>query len=345
MKNVNILPSLLVVIFITYGCNSKTEKFQKHRNKIINVEDRIIEIDTDIIFGFSLIYLIDDFLIVSELKPGGNRGIHIFDKNTFKYIKSTAIIGRGPGEVGRTGNVGIDNNSMILWVHDYAKNLLWKFPLDSILNTDLYKPTDSHHINYDLFMERYGFINDSIVIGKAVSILPDHSFIQIMAKLNLNTNKIEPFGYEHSKAVGKKSYSSFSLSLKNNLYVNCYSNSDLMTISDLDGNLKYNVYGPGWLKNKDNKNNYFIGVDLLNNNIIASYLGDVGIYVDEYERLQGNSPTKFLVFDLEGNYKETIETGSGIQFFCVDEENDRIIVYFEDRENPLGYFNLNFDEL
>jgi len=99
--------------------------------------------------------------------------------------------------------------------------------------------------------------------------------------------------------------------------------------------------GQDWLNNKDNKNNYFNDVDLISNHIIASYLGDVGIIYDEYKRPRGNLPSKFLVFDLEGNYKETIETGYKFQTFCVDEENKRVIVYFEDRENPLGYFNID----
>ena len=116
-----------------------------------------------------------------------------------------------------------------------------------------------------------------------------------------------------------------------------------MTICDLDGTLKCNVYGPGWLNNKDNKNNYYNGVDLISNYIIASYLGDAGMIFDEYKRLKSNFPSKFLVFGIDGNYKETIETGHKLFCFCVDEEDNRVIVYFEDRENPLGYFTLNFD--
>ena len=329
------------------SCNScnenRNEKFQKHRDKIINVEDKIIDIKTDTIFGLSILFIIDEILIVSEVRPRGDKGIHLFNKNTFEYITSTGILGKGPGEIASPGNIGIDRKNRILWVADHGKKLRWKFLLDSVLNNDLYKPTESLEINYDIFMERYGFLNDNIVIGKAVNILPDHSFIKAMAKLNLNTNDIELYGYEQPKAIGKKSYSSFKLSIENNIYVNCYSNLDLMTICDLDGNLKYNVYGPGWLKNKDNKNDYFTGVDLFNDNIIASYLGDVSIIYDKYKRPRGNLPSKFLLFDLEGNYKETIETGYKFQTFCMDEENLRVIVHFEDRENPLGYFIFNFD--
>ena len=151
MKNVNILSCLLMLFLIS--CNScnenKNEKFQKHRDKIINVEDKIIDIKTDTIFGLSVLYIIDEILIVSELRPRGDKGIHLFNKNTFEYITSTGILGKGPGEIASPGNIGIDRKNRILWVADHGKKLRWKFLLDSVLNNDLYKPTESLDINYD----------------------------------------------------------------------------------------------------------------------------------------------------------------------------------------------------
>ena len=344
MKTVNIYACLLMLFII--GCKSnnaeKTEKFQKHRDNIINIEDKITDIKTKILFGIPSLYIINDILIVAEIRPS-NKGIHLFNKNTFKYITSTGIIGKGPGEIARPGRIGFDNKNRVLWVSDHGKKVMWKFPLDSILNNEMYKPTENLDLYDDLFIERFGFLNDSIALGKAVRVLSNYSFEMVTAKLKLNTNVTEVYGYEHPEAVGRKSNSQFKLSVENNLYVNCYYYCDLMTICDLDGNLKYNVYGPGWLKNKDNRKSYFTAVCLTNNNIIAAYIGDVGIIFDEFKRPRGNTPSKLLVFDMDGNYKETIETGYKFTFFCVDEENKRVIVYFEDRENPLGYFNFNLN--
>jgi len=42
---------------------------------------------------------------------------------------------------------------------------------------------------------------------------------------------------------------------------------------------------------------------------------------------------------LAGSYQKTIDTGSEICSFCIDEKHNRIIAYFNDREEPLGYFN------
>ena len=55
-----------MLIFLIIGCkttnNDKPEKFQKHRNKILNVSDKIIDIKTEILFGNSELYLVDDIL-------------------------------------------------------------------------------------------------------------------------------------------------------------------------------------------------------------------------------------------------------------------------------------------
>ncbi len=36
----------------------------------------------------------------------------------------------------------------------------------------------------------------------------------------------------------------------------------------------------------------------------------------------------------------TCSTGYEFERFCIDEENKRIIAYFIDREEPLGYFDI-----
>jgi hypothetical protein len=344
MKNVNILTFLLLLFIV--GCKSnngsKTEIIQKHRDKIINVSDKIVDIKPEILFGNSLLYIIDDILIVNEVAPKGEKGIHLFNKNTFKYITSTGIIGKGPGEIIVPGRIGIDYKNRILWVPDHGKKVMFKFPLDSILKNNAYKPTIKIDLRGDLFIERYGFLNDSIILGKAVQPTSNSTFVMKMCKFNLYRNAIEKYGYEHPEAVEKKSNSQFAISVKNNCYVNCYSRCDLMTICDLDGNLKCNVYGADGFNNKDNKNSYFFGVDVMGKNIIASYIGDIGLITDG-NRPRGNTPSKFLVFDINGNYKETIETGHKFTYYCVDEENKRIIVYFDSRSEPLGYFNVNLD--
>ena len=50
---------------------------------------------------------------------------------------------------------------------------------------------------------------------------------------------------------------------------------------------------------------------------------------DDIKGAKVNLPTQFLIFDLEGNYQQTIETGYQISDFCYDKDNDRIVMNFD----------------
>ena len=345
MKNIRIF-SVLLVLFVL-ACKSNTDEkskyFEEKESKTINVSDKIIDIKTELILGKSVLYIIDSILIVEEYRPVDDKVIHLFNKNTFKYITSTGILGKGPGEIGRCGKIGIDIKNGVLWVQDHGKRVMWKFLLDSVLNNEMYKPTKKIPLYKDLFLVRLGILNDSIVLGKAVHVIDNGHFDMHMAKLNLNIGVAEKYGYGHPMAVGKKSNSQFKLSVENNFYINSYAFCDLMTICNLEGNLKYNIYGPDWLKKENTGKDYFHGVDVIDNYIIVAYVDDVSFVYDKNKRPYGNSPSRFLIFDFEGNYIKTIETGHKFLDFCVDDENNRVIMYFNDRENPLGYINLNID--
>ena len=59
-----------------------------------------------------------------------------------------------------------------------------------------------------------------------------------------------------------------------------------------------------------------------NDKIFVSYCGE------DYAR--DSFPTKILVFDLEGNYLKTLETGYKISDCCYDSFNNRIILSLND---------------
>lgn len=328
-------------IFLFISCNksTKTDQNQKERNNAIDISSQITDIKTNLIFGKSWLYIVDSFLVVEEQKPIGDKGIHIFNKNTFRYITSTGIVGKGPREVTRQGRIGIDHNKRIMWVDDHGKRVRWEFPIDSILNNCNFMPIGNTGIPIKFFLEEYDFINDSIAIGKAWNIVNSSSFDNKMAKLDFNKNITTLFGYMHPKVTGEKSKFSFKLSLKDSLYVNGYLTCDLMTICDLDGNLKCNVYGPDWGTPNEEWRDYFTGIGIINKHIIASFVGQDRFYYDKNSRLKYNWPTKFMVFNLNGNYESTLETGCTIIDFCVDDENGRVIAYFDNRDNPLAFFN------
>lgn len=57
---------ILILPSCTDNKNVETEKFQKHRDNIIDVSDKIVNIDPKIIIGRSFMKIIGDYLVVSE---------------------------------------------------------------------------------------------------------------------------------------------------------------------------------------------------------------------------------------------------------------------------------------
>jgi len=61
---------------------------------------------------------------------------------------------------------------------------MWRFPLDSVLSNNSYKPTDYIQLPDVLELISYSFINDSTIIGRSVVPLTRNSFEMATAKLN-----------------------------------------------------------------------------------------------------------------------------------------------------------------
>ncbi len=151
----------------------------------------------------------------------------------------------------------------------------------------------------------------------------------------MRTGDIKPMKYAHPKIEKKRI--SLAVSMEYEIYVECYNHHDLITICDLDGNLKYNIYGKSWDNKKTNSINYYGDVAFCKDKIIALYSSGEDRISKE---MKVNHPTKFLVFDINGNYLNTLETGYWIVNFCYDKEKNRIILHLDD-EIQFAYLDLD----
>lgn len=339
----------LVVLFcIVVGCENVNKDrivlFKESPDKTISVKERIIEIKTDILLRFGDFCLIDSFLVYNDFASIESKGIHVFNKNTFDYITSTGYLGRGPGEIIRLGSNAVSPDQSVLWVDDYGNQVRWKFPLDSILRNEKFLPQEKIAMSPDFFFKEYEFLNDTTVLGIAVIPLSVNSMEMAMAKSKFSTGKAERFGYKHPDIKDRyETYSTSKLSAKHNIYINCFERMDLMTICDFDGNLVKAIYGEHKnTTNEDFLTHYFKSADIYKDFILVSYLGKKAAIKEDGKAPEFFSPTRLLVFDIMGNFVKSIEVGYQFSSFCVDEDNNRVILFFEDRGNPLGYFNLEF---
>ena len=119
--------------------------------------------------------------------------------------------------------------------------------------------------------------------------------------------------------------------------IECYHYHDLMTILNMDGSLKRNIYGSKWETTKTNKYGFYVDAKVCNEIIVASFSDGK----DRFSQTAYNDlPTQFLIFNGDGDYIKTLETEHYIMDFCYDKIHNRIIMHLND-EKQFVFFNLN----
>jgi hypothetical protein len=332
---------LLTALCLSCADNPK-EKRQNNRNNIVNVRDKIKGINTgDIYIGsVSYIYIMDKYLFIANHQAFvSDRQLHIFDKNTFEYITSIATKGEGPGEFTRMGRLTVNERDRMFYITDYARYRVSGYHLDSVLADPIsYMPKEKATMNEAMLSNHYIYISDTLCIGQIVEPIGTGDFRQSIGRWNMTTGEISAMPYYAPKGVRKKR-ASFAASVEHNIYVECYRGYNLMTICNLEGELICNVYGPNWNGGYDDRIEQYDAVQICGDKIVAIYLGEK--YIIENNRAT-NLPTRLLVFNLNGDYIRTIETGYGINIFNYDPDNHRLILHLDD-EMQFAYLDL--DEL
>lgn len=319
----------VIVLILLGGCSSysETEKFQNKRDVIVDVAKDIKELDTgDILIGsVSRLYMSDKYLLIVDHKSI-EKQVHIFNKDNFDYVNSIADFGEGPNEITMIGCLGLDNKQHKVYISDHGKQKIFSYHLDSI-QVSSYKPQIKTVMNQCLFPADYQYINDTMSIAVIIKPTGVSTFDQTLGKWNMDTGEIEPMKYVHPDIKEKRSC--FVASEEKGIYVEGYTHYDLMTICSFSGELLFNIYGPKW--GSRGRLHCFRKMMMGKNRIFALYSGE------DYSKAY--YPTKFLVFDLEGNYLKTLETGYKIADCCYDSSNDRIIMTFND-DIQFGYLEL-----
>jgi hypothetical protein len=333
-----ILYLLLAVVCWSCTHNSETEKYQSKRKNVINVRDKIREIQIDDVHISSLaaVYAINDYLIIQDFKSYDNF-VHVFDKNSFSHVISAIPRGQGPYEITNPGPIVFDEVRRKFYFTDFGKYKIFSYDLDSLLTDPSYKPAVKANLDTQKIPERYVYINDTLCISIIIEPVSNSDFKQALARWNMQTGKIKLMEYVHPDIKGKP-YFSFDVSMEHGLYIICYHDQDLITVCDLDGNLKYNIYGPKWDSKKTGKT-YLENALFCGDKFITAYNGE-NVFVESERGIETGKPTKFLVINLHGDYIQTLETEYRIGSFCYDKENHRIVMSMYD-EIQFAYLELD----
>ncbi len=341
--------TLLLAMLVIAGCNkdNRTKTFNPDK-RIVSFKERIKDIPFSEIVQVGGIEITDSIIIVEDYSGFNDRVFYLLNKNDFQPITKSLKLGKGPGEITRAGFFTTDILKRKLYLNDHGKNVVWEIPLGSMISNPEYLPSQNLRRNPLLLLQEYYPLDDSLMLGIAMHPLSPGTFEIKTVKWDVRKNTIIEFGYEHPEAQGiYLSTMSFGVSLKDSCYFKAHYWLDLLTICNLDGTLKFNIYGPDWGKNnKLGSNIYFFGgVKPYHDLVLAAYVGDKATITDENKREKGNSPSKILVFTQEGDYIATIDLGINFTKFAVDEENNRIILSSGATDEPLKYFILDPQEI
>jgi len=347
MKKISLL--LLIATLVIQGCNKehKAKTFTPDK-RIVSVKEKIKDLPFSEIVQVGVVEITDSIIIVEDYSGFNDRILYLLNRNDFQPIAKSLKSGKGPGEITRAGFMTTDLLKLKLYLNDHGKNVVWEIPIDSMISNPEYLPSQNLRRNPQLLLQEYYPLDDSIMLGIAMHPLSPSTFEIKTAKWNVKKNTIIEFGYEHPNAQGiYLSTMDFGISLKHSCYFKAHYWIDLLTICNLNGTLKCNIYGPDWGKiGRYGSSIYFFGgVKPYHDFVLAAYVGDKATITDENKREKGNSPSKLLVFNPEGDYIATIDLGINFTRFAVDEENNRIILVSGAAEEPLKYFILDPQEI
>ena len=337
MKRI-VLGTILLFALLLAACTeqSTTEKYQKSRNNIVEVKDKVVEINTgDVLIGNNnRMYLLDKYWIVIEYGwYVTDKFVHIFDRDTYQPIISTANKGQGPNEFPNPGSLIMDEAHRCFYLPDNARMKLYTYYIDSLLVDPAWQPELKCSFPEDQIPDECVYVNDTLCIGRVLLPIGVNDFRTGVCCWNMETEAIRLMPYQHPKI--KKKRAECIVSPEHNLYVDAYHRDDLLTFCDLDGNLKCNVYGPSWQDGEwtHGKKQFVKGV-ICNDKLIVGYSGK--------DRREKNSTcaTILHVFDLQGNYIKTLDVGYLTYSLCYDAENNRLLLSMDD-EIQFGYLPLD----
>lgn len=324
---------LLIVCVLLNSCKNESPKeiYLKSRNNIVNVHDNIIEIPMEEtpISSYANIYSMGDYYILNDYKSA-EALIYIFNKTDFKCVANATPLGQGPQEIANIGEIIPNEKAGKFFVFDHGKQKLLSYDLDSLVsNPSTYKFQTKAKFEKQLYPDRCCYINDTLVMSAITQVYEDNRYGELAGIWNMKTGEIQ-IGYENPK-IEKRRFS-YDASEEAGIYVKCYSRYDLVTICNLDGSLRCNIYGPEWDEDITNTCHYNMDVRIGRDKIYALYSG-------EDHRTRERYPSKIVIFDCNGNYLKTLNTGYHILHFCYDKEYHRLILYTYD-EMQFGYLEL-----
>lgn len=310
---------LCMSFLLTVSCSFKESMVDKNydwRDNIIDVSKNIEEvIITDVMIGrMSTINVVGPYVLIVDYKSFDNL-FHLFEKKTYSYVCSFGQKGQGPDEVVNLGHVAVSYYPNEIYINDHGKQLIAKYNLDSVVSLNNYSPQIISKTEKMRFLNQYSCYNDSMSIGVLIKPTGVSGYNQSLAAWNVKSSDITEKDINLPNV--EKERFSVCQSYPNNRYVLSYNLNDLLVFCNFDDELVACVKGVDWSENITKR--YYYSQSLICKNNLFALLSD-----------ENGISSRFVIFDLNGNYKCTLETKHNINTFCFDEDNSKLLMCLDD---------------
>lgn len=342
---IQLLQLFAVSILMLVSCqfNSKQVEFNQFPAEYM-LEPKIIMLEQH--YVHARLHLYDSLIFLTNTQDNPYQ-IHVYNAD-FQYIKSSGLVGAGPGEITNPFFAAVDHKNRSLWFLDMGKQFFFKFHIDSLMDNPVYFPgtyvtvpsnkfgiTQYYPLKNDTFsysdfnvsppmisfMDMQGVITDSIMLND----LPENFHH------NPNGTFLNTFLYKHHPSADKIAL----------IHRFC----DIMAVIDKEGNVLATSQGPDMITQVP---------DARNRNQISTYddmqADDTfifGLYRGTTvfdETLQLNYPRSIHVFRWNGEPVARLNLKHPLTEFTLDRKNKRLIGFSLKSGNVVEYSLQEFYE-
>ena len=316
----------LVLMFCGCASTNSTEKYHSSRDNVINVKDKIHEIDFGdvVLHNASFLCNLENYLVAIDHNSYDDM-IFVFDKEDYHFLRSTGRWGQGPFEYVSIGNA-IDNHQGGMFVSDFGSYQMRSYNLDSLVNDSTYTPFIKCNLIEKTIPTDFHYVNDTFSIAQFTVPTSVNTFYQTIGIFNMLTGDTKIFDF--APRVDKQQFT-FAASEKHRLVAECNTHYDMVSIVDFDGNLQCNIYGPDF----ETTGLYtFSDCCFANDYLLALYNGDNWTDYTQAHLCQ--------VFNKNGDYVATLDLGYSTFRLSYDETKNRLYLSFIDTIQ-FGYLDLD----
>lgn len=333
MKNQSTLIALIILTLPIVSCKSGEEK--KINKFPVTIDLSGVAVETDKPYMFVEMSLADSLLILSPVLQD-NEQIHVYNKKSFKLLKTAGIVGRGPGEVTNPGLSYVCERTMTVWLTDMGRRSLLGFSLKDIINRDITTFNTSVPLPESLFVITRFQSHTGTLFSFVDAARPEYliSFFDTAQSLRDSFSVPDKLDlYKSGDVAPERRMMQFnyvySFNRKGDRIAVAYKYSDVLTVIDEKGNILRKVTGPDFLQQTPGESEKEVIT------YTSLYSDDKYIYAtyryqprfDEETNSISQFATTIHVFDWSGKPIARLLTDYSISSLVVDRDNDRIVTF------------------